>query len=552
MTGTTTRAAQPARASASTPTTAVHAGGSGVRALLRLALRRDRILISVTLVAVWLLNFYSADAMRALYPTHESLVAANTAANLSTGVVAMYGHIHDVNSVGGVGSGKMGMINFIILAFLVISLVRRHTRAEEETGRQELIGSTPVARHAPLLASLILAGGVSVLCGIGSWLCVQAGGWPSDGSLLYGLALVGVGVSFTGIAAIAVQLSPNNRTCGIWAYGSLGVAFVLRMIGDVKWDSPARIASWFSPLGWGQQVRPFDGNRAWVLILPVVFFALCVAVAFWLLAHRDLGAGLFPERRGTAHTRMGSISSLAARLQRQSFIAWLACYVIFGALAGGMVGSMQGMITPDSEEMLRAMGGVGHLNDLYFTLISAFAALGAAAFGIATVSRMRAEESGGQLEALLATPLTRLRFVSAYLVQALCGGAVLMAALGATGATLQMTSPDAASWWSVFSGAMIALPGVWLLTALAFLAAGWLPHLDWLGWAVLGWVLVVGELGPLLKFPEWLLKVTPFAHLPKIPVEPMEWTPVVVITALAAVVLVIGALGYRRRDIPVV
>ncbi|MFC2688696.1 MAG: hypothetical protein ACFN1H_01060 [Propionibacterium freudenreichii] len=184
--------------------------GSGVASLLRLALRRDRILIAVTLVLVWALNYYSAEAMGSLYPHPADLVAANTAANASTGVVAMYGHISDVGSVGGVGSTKMAMINFIILAFLVVALVRRHTRAEEETGRQELIGSAPIARHAPLTAAGLLAGATSVACGLVTWLCVWAGGWPSAGSMLYGLALAGVGLSFTGITAVAVQLSANN------------------------------------------------------------------------------------------------------------------------------------------------------------------------------------------------------------------------------------------------------------------------------------------------------------------------------------------------------
>lgn len=526
--------------------------GTGVGALLHLALRRDRILIAVTLVVVWALNYYSAEAMRSLYPQSSDLAAANAAANASTGVVAMYGHIFDVNSVGGVGSTKMAMINFIILAFLVVALVRRHTRAEEETGRQELIGSAPVARQAPLVAAVILAAATSVICGLVTWACVQAGGWPASGSMLYGLALAGVGLSFTGITAVAVQLSANNRTCGIWAFSAIGVSFVLRMIGDVYWNRPTHVLSWLSPLGWGQQVRPYDGSRGWALVVPVVFFALTVALAFVLLSHRDLGAGLFAERAGKAHTRMGSSTALAWRLHRGSFIAWLACYVIFGALAGGISGSMQGMINADGEAMLRAMGGVGHLNDLYFTLISAFAALGAAAYGVATVLRMRSEESSGHLEQLLATPLTRLRFAASYLAQAVLGSAVLVALLGATAATMHAASPDGGDWWRVFSGALIGLPGIWLLTALAFVALAWLPRLDWLGWVFLGWVVVVDELGALLKFPHWLLQVSPFAHLPKLPVEPMTWTPVVVITALAAVLLAAGFVGYRRRDMPVI
>ena len=41
---------------------------------------------------------------------------------------------------------------------MAILLVVRHTRAEEETGRAELVGAGVVGRHAPLAAALITAG----------------------------------------------------------------------------------------------------------------------------------------------------------------------------------------------------------------------------------------------------------------------------------------------------------------------------------------------------------------------------------------------------------
>ena len=65
--------------------------------------------------------------------------------------------IHDLDAIGGIGATKLAMLNFLILTFLVIAIVRRHTRAEEETGRFELIGATPVARGAPLATAVLLA-----------------------------------------------------------------------------------------------------------------------------------------------------------------------------------------------------------------------------------------------------------------------------------------------------------------------------------------------------------------------------------------------------------
>jgi ABC-2 type transport system permease protein len=74
----------------------------------------------------------------------------------------MYGHIYNTASVGGVAANKVAMLDFLTLAFLVIAIVRRHTRAEEESGRFELLGATPVGRLAPLGAAMILAAVTSV------------------------------------------------------------------------------------------------------------------------------------------------------------------------------------------------------------------------------------------------------------------------------------------------------------------------------------------------------------------------------------------------------
>ncbi|MHB1008871.1 MAG: ABC transporter permease, partial [Propionibacteriaceae bacterium] len=138
---------------------------TGWRGLVRLAWRRDRIMIGVVLVSIWLLSYYSAVAVPTIYTNRNELVTANAAANASTGVVAMYGHIYDTASLG-VAANKVAMLDFLTLAFLVNAIVRRHTRAEEESGRFELLGATPVGRLAPLGAAMVLAVSTSLVSGV--------------------------------------------------------------------------------------------------------------------------------------------------------------------------------------------------------------------------------------------------------------------------------------------------------------------------------------------------------------------------------------------------
>jgi ABC-2 type transport system permease protein len=522
---------------------------TGWRGLVRLAWRRDRIMIGVVLVCIWLLSYYSASVVPTLYSTTDELIAANSSANLSTGVVAMYGHIYNTASVGGVAANKVAMLDFLTLAFLVIAIVRRHTRGEEESGRFELLGATPVGRLAPLGAAMIVACVASVVSGVVTIAAVIAGGWPVAGSIVFGLAQVGVGLSFAALTAIAVQLSSSYRACGAWIFGTLGVTFILRMLGDVNWDKPGRIIGWFSPLGWAQQVRYYDGDRAWPLLLPVALLAVALPLAGWLQSRRDLGAGLLADRPGPATGKLGTPLGLAWRLQRGGFIGWLITYVILGGLFGAIVDTIGGLMTGGASDLLAKLGGVGSFNDIYLTLVGVIGAFGAAAFGIGAVLRLRTEESSGHLESVLATRVTRLQFFWSHALIALLGSTVLMAAMGLTMSAAHTTGSS--GFWREASPAFAHLPAVWVMIAAALVVVAWLPRIDWLGWALLAGVVFLGELGPLMNLPSWVQKISPFAHTPKIPVEAMSWSPEVVLTVIAAALVVVAVVGYRRRGMPV-
>ncbi len=524
---------------------------TGTGRLLRLAARRDRVMILATVVVVWVMTYTSAVATQDLYAAGVDRVMANEAANSSTAAVAMYGHIHDTSSVGGIGSNKAGMLNYVILAFLAIAIVRRHTRAEEESGRFELLGAAPVGRLAPLAAALGLAAATSLVAGLGSIGSAIAGGWPTTGSVAFGLAQAGVGLAFCAVAAICMQLSASTRTGSSWAYGALGLAFVLRMLGDVYWDQPAAFLSWLSPLGWAQQMRPYDGDRFWPLLVPLLFTAAAVAVAVVLESRRDLGAGLIPDRPGPAHGTTGSPLALAWRLERGLVIGWLIAYLIMGVLFGTIVSTLGGLLSGPAEEMLRRMGGVGTFNDLYITMIGLMSAFGVAAFGVAVVMRLRTEESAGRVEEVLATPVRRLTYVGSFLSIALLGGVALVVTMGAAMAGTHALAGESSGFWREFSPNLAQLPAIWVMVALTIVAIGWLPRFDWLGWGLLSAVILIGELGGLMGLPDWVMKLSPFAHVPKLPVEAMNWTPVLTLAALAVALMAVGLLGYRRRDIPV-
>jgi len=99
-------------------------------------------------------------------------------------------------------------------------------------------------------------------------------------------------------------------------------------------------------------------------------------------------------------------------------------------------------------------------------------------------------------------------------------------------------------------GAAVAqVPAVWVLGAIAVLLTGLWPRLVALGWAALGLCFALTQVGELLGLPEWALGLSPLRHTPQLPAVSVQFGPLLVLLAVAALLTGAGLLGLRRRDI---
>jgi ABC-2 type transport system permease protein len=140
---------------------------AGTAGLVRLALRRDRLLIPAWVALFVMMSGLSASATVGLYPDQASRIEAANTINSTASVVALYGPIYDPSSLGALSITKMTAMYAALMSILMVMLVVRHTRAEEETGRLELLGATVVGRYAPLTAALLTSGGTALVLGAG-------------------------------------------------------------------------------------------------------------------------------------------------------------------------------------------------------------------------------------------------------------------------------------------------------------------------------------------------------------------------------------------------
>lgn len=525
---------------------------AGTKPLVRLALRRDRIMLPVWILVFFSFAASSAGASVGLYDTVESRIAFATSSNGNPATLALYGWIYDPTSLGAISLYKLVALGAAGVAVLTFMITVRHTRAEEETGRLELIGATVVGRYAPLTAALIVSVGSSIVLGVLSALGLMSAKLPAAGSFAFGFGWAAIGIVFAAVAAVAAQLTENARTARGIAGAALGVAFLIRAVGDATGSNGPTWVSWLSPLGWGAEMRPFAGDRWWVLLLPIVFAGLLTAGAFALVARRDLGAGLLPDRPGPARgsAGLGSPFGLAWRLQRGSLLGWSIAYVIAGLVFGGIASSVGDMASSDSaREMITKLGGQQGLTDAFMATEMGFLAMITAAFGIQAASRLRSEESALRAEPLLATATSRTRWAWSHIGFALAGGTVLLLVAGITAGLAYGATTDLGQFGRIFGAALAQLPSAWVLTGIVVAAFGLLPEYTIAGWAALSAFVVIGFVGPILGLSQWLMDISPFTHTPKLPGTEFTATPLLWLTAVAVAGVAVGLTGLRRRDI---
>ena len=527
----------------------------GTGSLLRLALRRDRVMLSAWILIFVVMAAGSASATIGLYGTVESRIAAADSINNSPSLVALYGLIYDESSIGALSMIKMGAFGGALVAVLAILLVIRHTRSEEEAGRLELVGSAVVGRHAPLAAAVLLTVTANVLLALLTFLGLVGTGLSASGSFAFGLAWASIGIAFTAVAAVAAQVTDSARAAISMAVAFLGFVYVLRAVGDTAGDGAAAWLRWLSPIGWGQQVRAYQGDRWWVLLIPVAFFVVLTAAAHALVERRDHGAGLLPTRLGpaTAGRSLRGPLGLAWRLQRGALLGWAAGFVLVGLVFGNVASNVGDFLdSPGAKDLIQKLGGVRGLTDAFMSTELGMAGVIASVYAVQAVLRLRSEESELRSEPVLATKVGRIPWAWSHIVIALLGSAILLIAAGlAAGLAYGMQTGIAGDFWRVLAAAVVRVPAAWVIAAIVVAAFGFAPRAVVIGWVALVTFLVLGEFGPLFGLDQWVMNLSPYAHVPRLPGGNFSSAPLVWLVALAAVLIAAGLAAFRRRDVPV-
>ncbi|GAB10374.1 putative polyketide ABC transporter permease protein [Gordonia araii NBRC 100433] len=526
-----------------------HLASTGI--LTRLNLRRERIIAPVTVGLLIATNAATVSSIRTLYGTVEERQALAAGAAGNSAFKLLLGPLEHVQSDAAIASWRAGLFMIATAAVCAVLMVTRLTRKEEELGRVELIRAARTGRLAPMTAAVLVALGFALVVGAGMAALMSSGGATGREAALVGGQYASTSLAAIGLAALTAQIATTARLANLLAVSVVLGGYVVRGAGDAAgWEW----LHWTNPVGWAQRMDPFGAGSWWPALLSVVVFVAGVAAATWVSGHRDLEGGLVAPRPGPPSSGIASIGALTARLNRGGFFGWMAGIGVFALLIGILVNAASSL-TEDNPQMvdyLHRLGGPGELTKVFFAVIMSYLGFAAATWAVTAMSRVRADESAGRTEVLLATPASRGAYLASQLALVMVGIAVLLLVSGVlVGIGAGAVTGD---WATMLSdsvrGAAVQIPAALVIGVGVVALYGIAPRLVvGGGWAMVVGAFLLGPMGELFGLPQAVRNLSPFTHLPAVPSAPMSWGPIVVLSLVVAALAGAGWWWFRRRDI---
>jgi Putative exporter of polyketide antibiotics len=474
-------------------------------------------------------------------------------------MVDFFGKPVALGTLGGYLTWKYGLVFVLATALWSILGLSSTLAGEAGRGSLDLVAATPfgkrriaiekIAAHVTMLV-LALAF-MAVMITISS----NVYGDAALGDKIAPLSAFGFAVWLGFIAlffgGLAFALSPLLGGAG--AAGIAGIAFALAWTVNGLDVGPLAV---LSPFHWTQNHVALTGNYDWpALVLVGVVAVAFLAIGVELFSRRDLGitlgVGLPQLPAGVLGVRGPVSRAFGDQLPRA--LSWGIGLGIMGAILASLVGSMSDQIAGDAN-LLRIIRQVFPTFDLTSAggFLQLFVELFfiAAGFAAATlVSKWASDETGGRLEEVLTTPLTRVRWLVTGAIAAFLGALVLtlLFALGVAGGAASGGITPGSELLGAFSlglyaaaliGIGVAAGGLWRTSIAAevvalFVAATYLIDL----------------LAPPLNLPDWVHQLALTAHFGQPMLGNWDVVGVVACLVLAAGGVAIGAWGIARRDV---
>lgn len=499
-------------------------------------------------------------AIPTVFPTPASrLEIDKLIGGMPAQMVDFFGKPVGLGTFGGYLTWKYGLVFVLTTSLWSILALSGTLAGEAGRGSLDMVATTPFGKRRIAIEKVAAHLTTLVLALVFMTIMITIS------SNTFGNAALGDPLSLTSSIGFALWLGFTALFFGGLAFalgpilgrgGSAGVAGIaLALAWSVNGLNLAPLTL-LSPFSWTANHIALVGQYDWAgLALVAVAAIVLLAIGIEAFARRDLGVTLglgLPTLPGAVLGVRGPISrAFGEQLPRA--LAWGIGLGVFGAMLASIVGEMSGQLAGDSNLLkvletafpgldLTTAGGFLQLFIELFYIVAGFAA---ATF----VSKWASDETGGRLEEVLATPLSRFRWVISGGLAALAADAVmtLLFALSiGLGAGSGGVSADDAMLGSLslglYAAALIgigfAIGGLWRTSLAAELVA-----------LLVVATYLIGLLAPPLGLPDWVHQLALTTHFGQPMAGQWDAVGVVACVAIAVIGILLGAWGMARRDV---
>ncbi|MEU4160507.1 hypothetical protein [Actinoplanes sp. NPDC026670] len=465
----------------------------------------------------------------------------------------LFGAPVGLDTAGGFTVWRIGTVFAVFLGVWSILATTRITRGEEDAGRWDVLLAGRLPLPAALIRHLAAVMVVSAAAAAAITAVLLAAGTPAAGAIVHGVGTGLLGMFFAAVAAATAQIFPARAPATGTAIAVLGAGLLARMIGDgvtaLSW------LHWLSPFGLLALSGPYVQNHVAPLLLLVAAAVVVTVAALAAAGRRDVQGGLLAPAAGRRpRTRLlAGVGTFAIRRGLRPLAGWMigvgAYYLLIGLTAVSVTDFLSDNPHLAGQAAQAGFDGLGGISGFAATLF-ALLAMPAGVFTAVRMGAFVAAETDRRLTLLQSRPVTRLQLLGAETVTTAVNATVLVTVAGSlTWAGVVAMGGDLAVD-AALRGVWNVLPIVLLSLGAAVLAVGWVPR--WTGLfgslpGVGGFLLLV--VAESIAAPRWVRDISPFAHLAPVPLTGPDMTATTVMLAAAAVLTVIGAVGYHRRDL---
>ena len=534
--------------------------------LARFMLGREKVISTVWIITLTLFSVALAPGLNGMF---DAAGRAQFVVTLDNPVmVAMMGPVYgaDNYTAGAMYTGMMLLWVLITVGIMNIFLISRHTRADEEKGRIEVVRSLPVGRLANLNAAMATAVIVNAVLGLLTGLGLAAMGIESmgfAGSMLYGAVVCATGLMFAAVTALFCQLSASKSGATGYSFLALGVFYMLRAAGDMRGNA---FLSCLSPLGLALRAQAYIENHWWPVLVLLLEFSVITAVAYKLNSMRDLDQGFIPARPGKreASSFIRSPFGFALRLSRKTILLWIILMFVLGASYASVIGDISTFVG-DSPQYLEILGMpadvVANLSDAtknemvqkyFMSFVTTMMSLVCIVPLLIVVMKPRNEEKEHRAEHMLTRATPRIKYLAGYTILAYASSVTIQCAtaIGIYGTAVSLVGEaNPFPFGQLLQAYLAYLPALWVMIGIAVLLTGLLPKASGAVWGYYGFVCFVSFMGEVIGLPGWLLKIAPLKNVSQVLLVDFNYVPLVIMTVIAAVCTTAGFVFYRRRDL---